>query len=228
MPVCSINLLCFTLLYIISEITGAACGCQTCVRLTDFFSAPRHHLKCKVSLKYFFVYDTLINQSINQSFLIQATSPITDTHDTNDLQTTNIEKILTVLQHVTLHTGYKAFLASPGKLRFSDSLCFGLDGSEAVRWLYRHDRIALRVSACVRACWLPVDHIRRCIAPCLAMPCGYTDRLSGPCGLLAPRCPSPHTALMDPISNLLTVSGPCKCLQCFDAVGLAAGRVSGL
>ena len=31
-------------------------------------------------------------QSINQSFLIQATRPIRNTHDTNDLQTTNIRR----------------------------------------------------------------------------------------------------------------------------------------
>ena len=34
-----------------------------------------------------------INQSINQSFLIQAMRPITNTHDKNDLQTTNIKSM---------------------------------------------------------------------------------------------------------------------------------------
>ena len=46
--------------------------------------------------------------SINQSFLIQATRPIRNTHNTNDLQTTNIrrkkkKKLLELLTTYTIH-----------------------------------------------------------------------------------------------------------------------------
>jgi len=45
--------------------------------------------------------------SINQSFLIQARRPITDTHDTTDLQTTNIKRKKETTKLLTTYTIHK-------------------------------------------------------------------------------------------------------------------------
>ena len=83
-------------------------------------------------------YRFAANQSINQSFLIHATRPITDTHDTNDLQTTNIKKKKETTKLLT--TGHQYLIIIPAKAFARDYVITGV-------------RLSVCLSVCLFVCY---------------------------------------------------------------------------